>query len=206
MHYIEQRTSENIFTSWYMKIFANNDFLMILKHKSFFNMCIKKPKLTISVLKKQQYIQGLSTISITYCLICWLHYVILCWRVKKRSVTTYFYCRWTRFLPTITYLKIPWHSPTDANISLPPPARLKAMSYTSLSCAISWVFTCPATEFTLPTIWKICITIIYNARSFVSTFQITKMIWKNIKFKQNMNGIFRKITVYNRSSKCKFRI
>ena len=35
-------------------------------------------------------------------------------------------------------------------MSRPPPARLKAMSYTSLSWAMSCVFTCPVTRFTRP--------------------------------------------------------
>ena len=42
--------------------------------------------------------------------------------------------------------------PTDANRSLPVPARVKAMSCTSLSCAISWVFTLPVT---LPITWPV---------------------------------------------------
>lgn len=49
-------------------------------------------------------------------------------------------------------------APTEANISRPPPARLKAMSYTSLSWAISCVLTWPETQFpvppTLPTTWR----------------------------------------------------
>ncbi len=49
-----------------------------------------------------------------------------------------------------------WHSPTLANMSLPPPARLNAMSYTSLSWAINWVFTWPWTRFTLPRTWPVC--------------------------------------------------
>lgn len=77
-------------------------------------------------------------------------------------------------------------APTEANISLPPPARLNAMSYTctyaqrqwskcsfklcvqphrassysadthtSLSWAISWVFTCPDTRLTRPNTWPV---------------------------------------------------
>lgn len=75
-------------------------------------------------------------------------------------------------------------APTDANMSLPPPARLNAMSYTctcahthtqltgmffgsvctttrcrmtrtSLSWAISWVFTCPETKLTRPSTWPV---------------------------------------------------
>lgn len=78
-------------------------------------------------------------------------------------------------------------APTEANMSLPPPARLNAMSYTcrdkqldsikyscaqtatqgsplgykhtnahtSLSWAISWVFTCPDTRLTRPNTWPV---------------------------------------------------
>jgi len=46
-------------------------------------------------------------------------------------------------LPVPCNVKRDW--PTLANISRPPPARLNAMSYTSLSCAISCVLTWPCT-------------------------------------------------------------
>ena len=53
---------------------------------------------------------------------------------------------WHNHITALTILlKHHQYSPTEANISRPPPARLNAMSYTSLSWAISWVFTCPNT-------------------------------------------------------------
>uniref|UniRef100_A0A8W7P5R3 Uncharacterized protein n=1 Tax=Anopheles coluzzii TaxID=1518534 RepID=A0A8W7P5R3_ANOCL len=46
-------------------------------------------------------------------------------------------------------------APTDANMSRPPPARENAMSYTSLSCAISCVLTWPETRLTRPSGWLV---------------------------------------------------